>query len=302
MSHTAMKDTIAMNQEKAAAQKYVWRKAKNEIFRYVFGGAVIIALAALAALLGGIFYKGIANLDWQFMTSYPSRFASQAGILSAFFGTFAFISITAPLAFVVGVSTAIYLEEYAPKNVMTKLLQLNISNLAGVPSIVYGMLGLVLFVRGLALERSVLAGALTMAVLVLPVIIVASQEAIKAVPNSLRHASYALGGTVTQTVFRVVLPVAMPGIMTGTILAVSRAIGETAPLITIGALTYVAFLPTSPFSEFTVLPIQIFNWVSRPQTEFHDIAASGIIVLLAVLLFLNATAIILRNKFRKTVQ
>lgn len=291
-----------MRQQRTVSSKYVWRKTKNEIFRLVFGGAVVIALVALSALLGGIFYKGFSNLDWQFMTSYPSRFASQAGILSAFAGTFAFISITAPLAFVVGVSTAIYLEEYAPKNAMTKLLQLNISNLAGVPSIVYGMLGLVVFVRGMELGRSVLAGALTMAVLVLPVIIVASQEAIKAVPNSLRHASYALGGTVTQTVFRVVLPVAMPGILTGTILAVSRAIGETAPLITIGALTYVAFLPTSPFSEFTVLPIQIFNWVSRPQTEFHDIAASGIIVLLAVLLFLNATAIALRNKFRKTVQ
>lgn len=302
MSQTTTKNLIDMRQQRTVSSKYVWRKTKNEIFRLVFGGAVVIALVALSALLGGIFYKGFSNLDWQFMTSYPSRFASQAGILSAFAGTFAFISITAPLAFVVGVSTAIYLEEYAPKNAMTKLLQLNISNLAGVPSIVYGMLGLVVFVRGMELGRSVLAGALTMAVLVLPVIIVASQEAIKAVPNSLRHASYALGGTVTQTVFRVVLPVAMPGILTGTILAVSRAIGETAPLITIGALTYVAFLPTSPFSEFTVLPIQIFNWVSRPQTEFHDIAASGIIVLLAVLLFLNATAIALRNKFRKTVQ
>lgn len=302
MIQTTTKNLIDIKSDRTVVTKYVWRRAKNEIFRLIFGGAVLVALLALAALLGGIFYKGISNLDWQFMTSYPSRFASQAGILSAFAGTFAFISITAPLAFIVGVCTAIYLEEYAPKNAMTKFLQLNISNLAGVPSIVYGMLGLVLFVRGLELGRSVLAGALTMTVLVLPVIIVASQEAIKAVPNSLRHASYALGGTVTQTVFRVVLPVAMPGILTGTILAVSRAIGETAPLITIGALTYVAFLPTSPFSEFTVLPIQIFNWVSRPQTEFHDIAASGIIVLLGVLLFLNATAIILRNKFRKTVQ
>ena len=302
MEQTLTKDMIVMESQQAIIRKYAWRKAKNEIFRFVFGATVVVAMLALAALLGGILYKGIATLDWRFLTSFPSRFASQAGIASALAGTFAFISITAPLAFIVGVSTAIYLEEYAGKNWMTKLLQLNISNLAGVPSIVYGMLGLVLFVRGMGLDRSVLAGALTMAVLILPVIIVASQEAIKAVPNSLRHASYALGATVTQTVFRVVLPTAMPGILTGTILAVSRAIGETAPLITIGALTYVAFLPTSPFSEFTVLPIQIFNWVSRPQTDFHDIAASGIIVLLAVLLFLNASAVIMRDKFRKKIQ
>lgn len=280
---------------------YIWRRAKNEIFRGLFLLAIVVSLVALAILLLGIFSIGWKTLSWDFLTSYPSRFAGQAGIKSALFGTLAFVSITAPLAFVIGVSTAIYLEEYAPKNWFAKLLQINISNLAGVPSIVYGMLGLVLFVRGMNLGRSVLAGALTMTLLILPVIIVAAQEAIRAVPPSLRHGSYALGGTVTQTVTRIVLPTAMPGILTGTILAISRAIGETAPLIMIGALTYVAFIPTSPFSGFTVLPIQIFNWVSRPQAEFQAIASSGIIVLLVILLALNAGAVGLRNKFRKNL-
>lgn len=287
--------------EREIAKHYQWRKTKDKIARGLFFLAVLLSLVALAALLGSILSKGLSHLSLRFLDSFPSRFAENAGIKSALFGTFAFISITTPLAFTIGVATAIYLEEYAKKGWFTRLLQLNIANLAGVPSIVYGMLGLVLFVRGLELGRSVLAGALTMTVLVLPIIIVASQEAIKAVPVALRHGSYALGATVTQTVFRVVLPVAMPGILTGTILAISRAIGETAPLITIGALTYVAFLPTSPFSEFTVLPIQIFNWISRPQTAFHDIAAAGIIVLLAILMMLNATAICLRDKFRKNV-
>lgn len=287
--------------EQQIAKHYQWRRTKDKIAQGLFFVTVVISLMALAALLGGILSQGLSHLNLRFLDSFPSRFAANAGIKSALAGTFTFISITAPLAFVIGVATAIYLEEYAKKGWFTRILQLNIANLAGVPSIVYGMLGLVLFVRGLGLGRSVLAGALTMTVLVLPLIIVASQEAIKAVPMSLRHGSYALGATVTQTVFRVVLPVAMPGILTGTILAISRAIGETAPLITIGALTYIAFVPTSLFSEFTVLPIQIFNWISRPQTEFHEIAAAGIIVLLAILLMLNTVAIYLRDKFRKSV-
>ena len=281
---------------------YQWRKLKDKLFKGLFFTAIVISLAALAALLGGILMKGLPYLTLDFLSSYQSRFAAKAGIKSALAGTFAFILITGPTAFVVGVLTAVYLEEYAKKNWLTNLLQLNIANLAGVPSIVYGMLGMVIFVRGLGLGRSVLAGALTMTLLILPVIVVATQEAIKAVPVALRHASYALGATTTQTVFRVVLPVAMPGILTGTILAVSRALGETAPLITIGALTYVAFLPTGPMSEFTVLPIQIFNWVSRPQAAFQDIAAAGIIVLLSIMLLLNGAAIYLRNKYRKPVE
>lgn len=289
-------------QTQAQKKYYIWRKAKNEIFRGLFFLSIVVSLASLAIMLYGIGSSGWSSLSWDFLSSYPSRFAHLAGIKSAIFGTLAFISITAPLAFVIGVCTAVYLEEYAAKNWFTKLLQINISNLAGIPSIVYGMLGLVLFVRGLELGRSVLAGALTMTLLILPVIIVSAQEAIRAVPIAHRHGSYALGGTVTQTAFRIVLPTAMPGILTGTILAVSRAIGETAPLIMIGALTYVAFIPTSPLSGFTVLPIQIFNWVSRPQPEFQNIAAAGIIVLLTILMLMNAIAIGLRNKFRKNLQ
>lgn len=278
-----------------------WRKLKNQLFKSLFALAIIITLFALAALLGGILSDGIKHLDWQFLTSWPSRFPENAGIKSALAGTLAFISITAPLSLIIGVSTAIYLEEYAKKNRFTRIMNLNISNLAGVPSIVYGILGLVLFVRGIGLGRSVISGALTMTLLILPVIITSAQEAIKSVPVSLRHASYALGATKTQTAFRIVLPIAVPGIMTGTILAVSRAIGETAPLLTIGALTYVAFVPTGLTSEFTALPIQLFNWISRPQTEFHDIAAAGIIVLLVILLLMNSVAVIIREKFRKNI-
>jgi phosphate transport system permease protein len=214
------------------------------------------------------------------------------------------MALMAPISFVLGVGAAIYLEEYAQKSRLTRLIQLNISTLAGVPSIVYGILGLTLFVRTfgieeIALGRSVLAGALTMTLLILPIIIVASQEAIRSVPKSRRDASYALGATKWQTVSRSVIPTAISGILTGVILALSRAIGETAPLVMIGALTYVAFLPENPLDSFTVLPIQIFNWISRPQVAFHDIAASGIIVLLVLLLAMNTVAVLLRNKFQK---
>ena len=193
-------------------------------------------------------------------------------------------------------ASAIYLEEYARKGRLARWIEINLSNLSGVPSIVFGILGLVIFVRTMALERSVLAGSLTLALLILPVIVIAAREAIRAVPQSIRHASYALGATRWETVRHHVLPSAFPGILTGVILAVSRAIGETAPLIMIGALTYVAFVPENPFSPFTTLPIQIFNWSSRPQQEFHYVAAAGIIVLLVVLLLMNATAIYIRHR------
>ncbi len=194
---------------------------------------------------------------------------------------------------------SIYLEEYAKKNWFTRFIQINISNLAGVPSIVFGILGLTLFVRYLDLGRSILAGSLTMALLILPIIVVAAQEAIRAVPNELRYGSFAIGGTKWQTIRRIVLPAAMPGILTGNILALSRAIGETAPLIMIGALTFVAFTPEGPLDKFTVMPIQIFNWISRPQEEFQYVAAAGIIVLLGMLLLMNSLAIYFRNKFQK---
>jgi phosphate transport system permease protein len=211
------------------------------------------------------------------------------------------MGLTALFSFPTGVGAAIYLEEYAPKNWFTRILQTNIANLAGVPSIVYGILGLAIFVRYFALGRSVIAGALTLALLILPVIIIASQEAVKAVPTSLREASYGVGATKWQTIRHHVLPVALPGILTGTILSLSRAIGETAPLIMIGALTFIAFPPRSPMDPFTVLPIQIFNWTAKPQAEFHELAAAAIIVLLVLLLVMNATAIFLRNRYQKRI-
>jgi phosphate transport system permease protein len=199
----------------------------------------------------------------------------------------------------VGIGAAIYLEEYGKKNRLGKFIEINIANLAGVPSIVYGLLGLGLFVRWFNLDRSILAGSLTMSLLIMPVIIIATREAIKAVPQGIREASYAVGATKWQTIWHHLLPISFPTILTGIILAISRAIGETAPLITIGALTYVTFLPKSIHSEFTILPIQIFNWVSRPQQAFHENAAAAIIVLIAFTLMLNSIAIILRNKFSK---
>ena len=237
-------------------------------------------------------------MDPWFLSSYPSRSPEIAGIFSAVTGTFYMMTITAAIAFPLGVGAAIYLEEYARRNWFSRMIQVNISNLAGVPSIIYGLLGLQAFVRVLEFERSVLAGACTMALLVMPIIIVSAQEALRTVPPSMREAAYAVGATRWQVVRYHVLPYAFGGMLTGNILAMSRAIGETAPLIAIGALTFIAFLADSPTDDFTVLPIQIFNWVSRPQSGFHEIAASAIIVLLAILLLMNATAIIMRQRTR----
>ncbi|MBI5292430.1 MAG: phosphate ABC transporter permease PstA [Chloroflexi bacterium] len=259
----------------------------------------MVGLVVLAVLIVDVLAKSRGWLDWQFLTSFPSRKPEAAGVLSALAGSLWLVALTALFSFPVGLAAAIYLEEYAPSNWITTLIQTNIANLAGVPSIVYGLLGLGIFVRTLGLGRSLLAGALTMSLLVLPTIIIASREAIRAVPPSLRHASLALGGTRWQTVWHTVLPMAFPGILTGAILALSRAIGETAPLITIGALTYIAFLPDGPMSAFTVLPIQIFNWTSRPQADFRNLAAAGIVLLLVVLLSANALAILLRDRLQK---
>lgn len=275
------------------------RSLKGRLFRAACFASTVAALIMLAVLVWDAFKDGLPWLDWQFLNSFPSRFPEKAGIKSALWGSVWLMVLTALFAIPLGVGAAIYLEEYARKSRLTTIIETNISNLAGVPSIVYGLLGLALFVRALQLERSVLSGALTMALLVLPIIIVASQEAILAVPNSIREASYALGATKWQTVRHHVLTNALPGILTGTILALSRAIGEAAPLIMIGALTFVAFVPESPLDPFTVLPIQIFNWVSRPQEAFHYLAAAGIIVLLVFLLTMNAAAIYIRNKYQK---
>jgi phosphate transport system permease protein len=244
---------------------------------------------------------GAGRLSWQFLTSFPSRRAAQAGIYHALVGSIFVIVVTAVLALPVGVAAAIYLEEYATRSRLAHFIEINIANLAAVPSIIYGLLGLGLFVRVLSMGRSVFAGAATLALLVLPVVILSTREAIRTVPGSIREGSYALGATKWQTIWHQVLPMAFPGILTGLILALSRAIGETAPLITIGALTYVPFAPDGIWSPFTVLPIQVFNWVSRPQADFRANAAAGIIVLLVLLLSMNALAILLRDHYQRKV-
>ena len=275
------------------------QRKRAMIFLALILAATFLGIVVLGTLIFEVFQEGSKWLDWEFITSFPSRFPARAGIRSALFGTLWLMGLTALFVFPIGVGASVYLEEYAPKNWLISAIRLNISNLAGVPSIVYGILGLTLFVRAMALERSVMAGALTIALLILPIIIIASQEAIRAVPVALRQGAYALGATRWQTTWNIVLPQAMPGILTGTILALSRGIGETAPLIMIGALTFIAFSPTNPLDPFTVLPIQIFNWTSRPQEDFRGIAAAGIIVLLAILFVMNAGAIILRNRYQR---
>ncbi len=256
----------------------------------------------LALLLICLVYKGYSWLDSQFLTSSTSRFPVKAGIYPAMIGTLWLISFTAIISVPVGIATAIYLEEYAKRNRLTRFIDLNISNLAGVPSIVYGMLGLVFFSRYLSLGDSVLAGSLTMSLLILPVIIIASKEAIRAVPVSIRQAAIALGATRWQTVRDHVLPSALPGIMTGVILALSRAFGETAPLIMIGIPTVVFITPDGPHSTFTTLPMQIYSWATEPKEEFREIAAAGIIVLLIILLLMNTIAVFIRHRSEKAHQ
>jgi phosphate transport system permease protein len=275
------------------------RYAGDRIFAILGAAVTIVALIALGALIFDVMRDGAGRLSWQFLTSFPSRRPEEAGIFAALAGSLFVILLTALIAIPLGVSAAIYLEEYGRRGRVARLIEINIANLAGVPSIIYGLLGLGLFVRIMAMGRSVLAGACTLALLVLPVVILATREALRAVPPSLREGSYALGATKWQTVWHQVLPAAFPGILTGLILALSRAVGETAPLITIGALTYVPFAPTDIWSPFTVLPIQIFNWVSRPQAAFAQNAAAGIVVLLAFLLAMNAVAIVLRDRFQR---
>jgi phosphate transport system permease protein len=275
------------------------RRTLDGAFQAVALVVLIATLGALAALIADIWSDGAGRLSYQFVTSFPSRRANEAGIWHALVGSVFVIMLTAALAVPVGVAAAIYLEEYGTRSRLARLIELNITNLAAVPSIIYGLLGLGLFVRLMGLGRSVLAGAATLALLVLPVVILSTREALRSVPKSIREGSYALGATKWQTIWYQVLPIAMPGILTGVILALSRAIGETAPLIIAGAVTYVTFAPYSIWSAFTVLPIQIFNWVSRPQAEFQTNAAAGILVLLALLLSMNAVAIWLRDHYQK---
>ncbi|EEL04413.1 ABC transporter permease protein [Bacillus cereus BDRD-ST196] len=247
-------------------------------------------------MLFQIFEKGISYLSIDFFTKFASRNPREAGIVAALSGTILFMSIVIPVSFIFGVGTALYLEHYAKESVFKKLIELNNQTLAGVPSVVFGLLGLTIFVYALHLGESIMAAALTMSLLVLPTVVVASQEAIRTVPSSLLEASYGLGATKWQTMYQIVLPVALPGIVTGCTLAVSRAIGEAAPLLVIGALAFANYVPFSMFDRFTVLPIQIFNWMSRPQEEFQYVAAAGMIVLLGLLLFINIFVLWLRNR------
>ena len=269
------------------------------VFAAVCFLATLVGVLVLAALLVDIVRDGWSHLSPEFLTSFPSRMPARAGVKPALLGSIWILVLTAIVAFPLGVGTAIWLEEYAPDNKFTRIIETNIANLAGVPSVVYGILGLALFVRAFSFGRSVLAAAFTLALLILPVIIISSQEAIKAVPSTIRLGAYALGATRWEAIRLQVLPLAMPGILTGTILALSRAIGEAAPVILVGALGFLAFVPKSPLDGFTVVPFQIYNWISRPQAEFQQLAAAASIVLLVLLLTMNASAIWLRNRYSR---
>ncbi|MEO6696837.1 MAG: phosphate ABC transporter permease PstA [Gammaproteobacteria bacterium] len=277
--------------------------------------AMMVGLITLTALIIDLAVHGIPRLSWDFFSSYPSRFPEKAGILSAWVGTTVVMFVTVASAVPLGVAAGVYLEEYAPKNWITGIIEINITNLAGVPSIVYGLMALGLFVYQFGFGQSVLSAGLTLALLILPMVIIATREAIRAIPSSIREAAYALGATKWQTVQHHILPYSTGGILTGVIIAMSRAIGETAPLITIGALTFIAFLPASPiqpeapfisfqwlFDPYTVMPIQMFNWTSRPQAAFHLNAAAAGLVLMAMTLLMNGLAIYIRYRFRKRIK
>ncbi|MEK7815858.1 MAG: phosphate ABC transporter permease PstA [Pseudomonadota bacterium] len=285
------------------------------IFSMIGLAAMLVGVIALLALFLDLVLDGYGRLNYDFFTSFPSRRAAEAGILSAWVGTTLVMLVTAFAGVPLGVAAAIYLEEYAPRNWMTDLIEINVTNLAGVPSIVYGLLALGLFVYQLNLGQSILAAGLTLALLILPVVIVATREAIRAVPGAIREAAYAVGATKWQTVAHHVLPYSTAGILTGVIIGMARAIGETAPIITIGALTFIAFLPPSPVTSeppfisfdwlmapFTVLPIQMFSWVSRPQVAFLDNAAAAGVVIIVATLAMNAAAIVIRYRYRKRIK
>ncbi len=262
----------------------------------------LLGLIALAIFIGDILNTGLSRLSWEFITSLPSRFPNRAGIYTALLGSAWILVLTTLIAFPIGVMAGIYLEEFQKKSRFANLMEINLSNLAGVPSIIYGLLGLELFVRAYHLGPSIVAGSLTLALLILPIIIVTTREALRAVPQSIKDASYSLGATKLQTIWYHCLPISIGGIFTGVILAISRAVGEAAPLIVVGALAYVPFAPKSPFDSFSVLPIQIFNWISRPQSGFTVNAAAGIIVLLLLTFVMNGLAIYLRYKWQKKVK
>ncbi|AHA73836.1 phosphate ABC transporter permease [Bacillus thuringiensis] len=272
------------------------RFLKDRIYKLLFYIAILFSIVILFVLLFQIVEKGISYLSIDFFTNFASRNPKEAGIAAALSGTILFMSIVIPVSFIFGVGTALYLEQYAKESLFKKIVEINNQTLAGVPSVVFGLLGLTIFVYALHLGESIVAAALTMSLLVLPTVVVASQEAIRSVPSALLEGSYGLGATKWQTMYQIVLPYAFPGIITGCTLAISRAIGEAAPLLVIGALVFANYVPFSMFDRFTVLPIQIFNWMSRPQEEFQYVAAAGMIVLLGLLLFINIFVLWLRNR------
>jgi len=293
----------------------VRRKRQDACFRIVGAACTLLCIAVLVALLANLVYSGASRIDWQFLTSFPSRSAAKAGILSAWVGTLLIMFVTAVTAVPLGVAAGVYLEEYAGKNWFTAVIEINIANLAGVPSIIYGLMALGIFVYGLGFGQSVLAGGLTLAFLILPIVIVGTREALRSIPVSVREAAYALGATKWQVTWHHLLPYSAGGIATGVIIALSRAIGETAPLITIGALTFIAFLPPAPLhthppfvsmewlrSPFTVLPIQMFNWLSRPTKDFHANAAATGLILVTLTLALNAVAVVIRYRMRTRIK
>ncbi len=277
-------------------------RLKDQLFLGWGIACTLLGLVLLAIFIGSILIDGLQRIDWDFITSLPSRNAENAGIFTALMGSIWILVLTTIISLPLGIGAAIYLEEYSTKNRFSSILEVNISNLAGVPSIIYGLLGLEIFVRILEMGASVLAGSFTLALLILPIVIVSTREAIKAVPKSIRDASFALGASKWQTVSMQLLPASFGGILTGVILALSRAVGETAPLIVIGALAYVPFAPSSPMDQFTVMPIQIFNWISRPQAGFEVNAAAAIIMLLLITFIMNGIAVYFRNKWQKKLK
>ncbi|MBC6458589.1 phosphate ABC transporter permease PstA [Actinomadura sp. HBU206391] len=277
------------------------RRPLEPAFKAVLLASLVVAVVFLAVLLFYVLNEGWARLDSRLWENFPSKlYPDRAGAQSAIVGTLYVIGLTAAFCIPIGVMTAIYLEEYADSNRWyNRLIELNIQNLAAVPSIVYGILGLGIIARGMGLGRTLLTAALTLSLLVLPVVIIAAREAIRAVPGSIRQGSLALGATQWQTIARQVLPAAVPGIATGAILALSRAIGEAAPLLLLGAVTHITFNPESLTDAYTVLPIQIFNWIKQPEAEFHTLASAAIVILLTILLAMNSLAIWLRNRYQK---
>ena len=292
-------ETGRLRAEGSVARRQAWSRAS----RWILLVATLLGLVVLVILGIDNAITGIPSLDWDFLTHYPSRFAERAGIRSSIFGSVWVLVFTVVFAIPVAVGAAVWMEEFAPRNAILMTVRLNIANLAGVPSIIYGILGLAVFVRLLEFGTSILAGALTLALMILPMTVITSVEAISQVPPSIREGSLALGASRWQTVWHHVLPGAMPGIMTGTILAVARAAGETAALIMIGAFTFIAFDPALSFTglldSFTTLPIQVYNWTIRPQAEFRANAAAGIIVLMIAVIGLNALALVVRDRLRR---